>query len=259
MIIRIKENTQGIEHYFETGQKKGRAKSRDELDKRVHLSGDLNAFSRAVQLTNKQKNWKNHYWHLTGSFALEDQNVSTETIKKIHQEMLEYYFCRYDPGDIIHASEIHQPKIQTGIIGNQRFVHFHIAVSKYDVKTGNQLRMIPYRHNVDKAFQSHLALKYGLEDPANHKRLYGKPILEDLRTRQTGNIKLNYEVADKPTLKQFKENIAKLLGGVEFVDEAKEILRDQDDITSVVFKEMKKKDPKTGRLVPGNKYLQIKS
>ncbi|MCP3965942.1 MAG: hypothetical protein GY718_06235, partial [Lentisphaerae bacterium] len=47
--------------------------------------------------------------------------------------------------------------------------------------------------------------------------------------------------------------------GVEFVDEAKEILRDQDDITSVVFKEMKKKDPKTGRLVPGNKYLQIKS
>ncbi len=258
MIIRITEKSEGIEDYFETGQKSGREKSRDELDKRVHLSGDLDTFSIAVNFTNKAKEWKNHYWHITGSFALEDQDISDEKVKEIHQEMLRYYFCRYTPDRIIHASEIHRPKIQTGAIGQQRFIHFHMAVSKYDQKTGNQIRMIPYRHSSDKAFQSYLALKYGLEDPANHKRPLGKPSVENLVAMQTGkDPKPNGP--EKKTLHRYKEEVSRLLEGVSSVDEAKTILGDQKDITSIIFKKLRKKDPETGKLVPGNKYLQIKS
>jgi len=172
--------------------------------------------------------------------------------------MLEYYYCRYDIEDLIHASEIHKPKIQTTVIGQQRLVHFHLAVSKYDIKTGNQIRMTPYRHDADKAFQSHLAMKYGLEDPAKHIRPNGKPSLDDLRTRQTGDIELNAKT-EKPTLPMYKQTIAALLADVESVKEAKFLLNGQEDITSVVLKKMKKKDKKTGKLVPGNKYLQIKS
>lgn len=258
MIIRITEKSEGIEDYFETGQKSGREKSRDELDKRVHLSGDLDTFSIAVNYTNKAKEWKNNYWHITGSFALKNQDVSDEKIKKIHQEMLRYYFCRYTTDSIIHASEIHRPKIQTGAIGQQRFIHFHMAVSKYDQKTGNQIRMIPYRHSSDKAFQSYLALKYGLEDPANHKRLLGKPSVENLVAMQTGkDPKPNGP--EKKTLHRYKAEVSRFLEGVSSVDEAKKILGDQKDITSIVFKKLRKKDPETGKLMPGNKYLQIKS
>jgi hypothetical protein len=263
MLIRIKENSEGIEHYFETGQKSGRDKTRDELDKRVHLSGDLNAFSLAVKHTNRSKKWKNHYWHITGSFALEDQHISEEKIKAIHQEMLEYYFCRYDPEKIIHASEIHRPIIQTGAIGQQRYIHFHMAVSKYDQETGNQIRMIPYRLNADRAFQSYLALKYGLEDPANHKRIE-KPTAENLVAMQTGKDP-GVNGPKKKTLSAYKEDLNRLLDGITSVDEAKVVLGDQKDITSIVFKKMKQKvkDPITGKftgeLKTGNKYLQIKT
>jgi hypothetical protein len=263
MLIRIKENSEGIEHYFETGQKSGRDKTRDELDKRVYLSGDLDAFSLAVKHTNRSKKWKNHYWHITGSFALEDQHISEENIKAIHQEMLEYYFCRYDPEKIIHASEIHRPKIQTGAIGQQRYIHFHMAVSKYDQETGNQIRMIPYLLNADKAFQSYLALKYGLEDPANHKRIE-KTTAENLVAMQTGKDP-SVNGPKKKTLSAYMEALNRLLDGITSVDEAKEVLGDQKDITSIVFKRMKQKvkNPTTGKftgeLKTGNKYLQIKT
>ncbi len=257
MLIRITENSQGIEHYFETGQKQGRGMGREELDKRVHLSGDLNAFSLAVKYTNRHKNWKAHYWHLTGSFALEDQNVSEETIRAIHLDMLEYYFCRYDTDKIIHASEIHRPRIQTGALGQQRYVHFHMAVSKYDQETGNQVRMIPYRHSADKAFQSYLALKYNLEDPAKKKRLF-KPSAETLATMQTGKDP-GTDGPKKNPLHVYRYNLHKLLDGIGSVDEAIEILEKQKDIKSVVFKKLKRKDPATGQLVAGNRYLQIKT
>ena len=63
MLIRITTNSQGIENYLETGQKKGRDYTRDEMDKRVYLSGDLSAFASATQLTRKTKKWKAHYLH----------------------------------------------------------------------------------------------------------------------------------------------------------------------------------------------------
>jgi len=76
MLIRITRNSEGIEHYLEKGQKKGRDKSRDELDKRVHLSGDLNTFRNAVEYTRKNKKWKNNYFHITASFSIEDNNFN---------------------------------------------------------------------------------------------------------------------------------------------------------------------------------------
>jgi hypothetical protein len=276
MLIRINQNSEGIEHYFETGIKTGRNKTRDELDKRVPLSGDLESFSRVAQFTRDNKRWKNHYWHLSGSFALANQNLSDDDIRKIHQEMLEYYFCRYVPkkkhkedGEdiidrIIHASEIHRPKIQTGITGmDQRLAHFHMAVSKLDQETGNQLRMIPYRNNADKAFQSYLALKYKLEDPALNRRPFGKPIFENIIILQTGKHYVNG--LSKMTLPEYKKIVIQLLEGATSLEEVKEILEDKEDITRVDFKEyqQKEKDPETGiftgRKISVHKYFQINS
>lgn len=247
MIMRITENIEGIEHYFESGQKKGRQKSREEIDKRVYLSGDLDAFSDAVKHTNKAKKWKNNYWHITGSFALNDQDISDEKIKSIHQDILKYYFCRYDIDKIIHASEIHRPKIQTNAIGGQRFAHFHMAISKWDQETDNQLRQLPYKHGAAKAFQSYLALKYGLEDPANNER-EKRPGPDELAAMQ--GKPLDPDRPKKITLPDYKKKLIRLLAEVTSIKDAKAILEAQEDITEVA-------DPKP--LASGNKYFRIKS
>lgn len=174
MLIRITKNVDGIEHYLETGKKAGRDKSRDELDRRVHLKGDIHAFSEAVKYTQKNKNWKDNYFHLTASFSAENNDIDNETLRKITDDFLEYYFCDYDKHDLIVACEAHRPIIQsdkdktTGEL-NQRLLHLHLAVSMLDVTTNNQVRMIPFKFEADKAFQSWMSDKYNLVDPADKK------------------------------------------------------------------------------------------
>lgn len=251
MLIRITQNSKGIEDYFETGQKKGREKGRDELDKRVPLSGDLEAFSKAVKYTNAKKKWKNHYWHITGSLHENDQNISDEKLCAIHKEILDYYFCRYDSEKIIHASEAHRPKYQSNAIGlQQRLLHFHTAISKLDPETGNQFRMKIFNYQADRAFQSYLALKYKLEDPARHVREFGNYSLEDWILHHTGQ--LFVDGMDKLTLTTYKEKLAWILDGTSTLSEAKNILKDLDGISEVKFVEKRKAEPQ-------KRYLQIRS
>ena len=53
MLIKITKNAEGIEDYLETGRKKGRDLARDDLDRRVHIGGNLDTFSAAVEYTQK--------------------------------------------------------------------------------------------------------------------------------------------------------------------------------------------------------------
>lgn len=67
MIVEIGGGNSGIAEYLEKGLKQGRIFSRDELDQRVVLEGDL-------ELTNKiinsiEDNGQERYLHITLSFA----------------------------------------------------------------------------------------------------------------------------------------------------------------------------------------------
>jgi hypothetical protein len=250
MLIRITKNAEGIEHYLETGHKRGRELARDELDRRVHLGGNLDAFSSAVQYTQSHKKWSDHYHHITASFALEDNDVDDETLRKITDDLLDYYYCDYDKSNLVYACEAHRPLMQsevnksTGEI-NQRLLHLHLAVSMLDVTTDNQLRMIPYCHEADKAFQSSLAAKYGLIDPADRRREVAQTRKEIIERWNC-----NPDATHKQTkVAELRKILSSVLDGVESIDEAKDLLKQLDIVAAVDMKNQKS----------GNKYLQVQT
>lgn len=250
MLIRITHKKEGIEHYLETGQKANREATRDELDHRVHLSGDLDAFALTVQYTRENKTrWKDHYWHITASFAIEDNHLDDEKLRAINREMMEYYFCAYDVDKLVHATEAHRPKIQsqvnkaTGEI-EQRFLHIHNAVSKYDVTTGNQVRMIPFNEAADRAFQSYLCQKYGLVDPVDRKREV--PITKrDIIARWKGDL----DTSKQTKVANLRKLFSQLVNDVKDLDEAKQLIMKTGMAHNVVFKKQKS----------GNRYLHVET
>lgn len=249
MLIRITQAKEGIEHYFEKGQKSGRELSRRELDNRVHLSGDINAFSITTEYTRNNKSWGNHYWHITASFAIENNELDDDTLREIHRDMLEYYFCACDIDNLVHAAEAHRPIVQsivnksTGEL-EQRYLHIHSAISKYNVVTGNQVRMTPFNLAADKSFQSHLCKKYGLIDPSERKRGIPKS-KRNLIERWKGD----RDVAKQTKVADTRKFLSLLLSDVESLDEAKAIIIETGIAKDIVLKKHKS----------GNTYLQVQT
>ena len=248
MLIRITRSAEGIEEYLETGHKKGRELSRDSLDRRVHLSGDINTFSHAVEYTQKYKKWQNHYYHLTASFAYENNDVEDDTLREIAQDMLHYYFCDYNSNSIVFACEAHRPLIQseinktTGEV-NQRLLHMHLAVSMLDVTTGNQLRMIRYKHEADQSFQSLLAEKYNLVDPAHRKRS-----IQQTKKDIIGRWNANPDTVHKQTkVAELRKYFAELLDGIDSIASAITLLKSLDSVKQVDYRQQKS----------GNRYLHV--
>jgi len=105
-------------------------------------------------LTRDIKKWKSHYLHFTTSF-LDEENIDTETMKKINDEIFDFYFSAHKKDKLFHYSEAHLPKIQTikdkvtgDLVSRKR--HNHLTVSYYDQTTGNQIRKAPFSAGVQK-------------------------------------------------------------------------------------------------------------
>lgn len=249
MLIRISQSVVGIEHYFETGKKRGREATRHELDQRVHLSGDLQSFAATTAYSRKNKSWKNHYWHITASFAIENNNLDDETLRAINDEMMAYYFAGYDLDSVSHAAEAHRPKIQSvfnEMTGKyeQRLLHLHNAIAKFDHTTGNQIRMTPFNQSADRAFQTYLCQKYGLVDPVDRIRDVPKT-KKDMISRFK-----SYSNASKQTkVAELRKLFSELVNDAESLEQVKSILLETGLVGSVIFKSQKS----------GNKYLQVQT
>ena len=247
MLIRISQSSRGIEHYFETGKKQGREATRDALDQRVHLSGDLQTFAATTAYSRKNKDWKNHYWHVTASFAIDNNDLDDETLRAISADMMAYYFTGYNFDSVSHAAEAHRPKIQsffnekTGQY-DQRLLHIHNAIAKYDLTTGNQIRMTPFSQSADRAFQSFLCQKYGLIDPVDRIREVPQT-KKDIISRFKAGTGLSKQTKVAELRKLFSE----LVNDAESLEQAKKLLIATGFIDSVIFKSQKS----------GNKYFQV--
>jgi hypothetical protein len=241
-LIRITHNSSGIEEYLEQGQKLGRKEHRNQIDKRVHLAGDLDLFSQTINHTRKTKKWKHHYWHITNSLSVEDNEIANETLIKINEEMLQYYFP-LDYQDLIYHAEAHRPKIQhiqdkKTLELKQRLIHFHTAIAKYNPLTGNQMRMIPYSHEADKAFQQYLNQKFGTTTPM--PRIVPKDSTPVTKKDFISSIDGEYPV-DKQTQTTTLRNIfSKLINNASSLDDAKKMLADQEYVKNIRWVETKK-------------------
>lgn len=175
MLVRFRGGKRGIAEYLRTGKKKGREHTRDELDERVVLSGDLDAVQATIDaMVGKQE----RYLHITLSFR-EDQ-IPLETLREITRQFRQFAFAAYRDDEALFYAEAHLPRIKSLRVEGEgesidRLAHIHVVIPKVNLLTGGPLnpfgkvaRQIPY---ID-AFQEVINAQYGLASPKDHRRTH---------------------------------------------------------------------------------------
>ncbi|MBQ9682014.1 MAG: hypothetical protein IJV35_01935 [Neisseriaceae bacterium] len=177
MVIRFGGGSSGIVEYLETGQKSGREHSRDELDKRVILSGDIRLLDEVLAQFTKDDE-SEHYMHITLSFK--ERKIDEETLRAIDQEFRQFVFAATGRDDeFYYYSEAHLPKIKRlkDMNGDdyERFPHIHIVIPKYNLYTGTRDDMIGLHNPIipyTDAFQEYINAKYNLASPKDNRRFF---------------------------------------------------------------------------------------
>ena len=178
MIVEIGGGNSGIAEYLEKGLKQGRIFSRDELDHRVVLDGDL-------ELTNKiinsiEDNGQERYLHITLSFREDD--ISNDLLQSVTAEYKSLLMSAYNDDEYNFYAEAHLPKIQsiedskTGKM-IERKPHIHIVIPEHNLLTGNKLLPTGYTDTVNvknipylDSIQEYINYKYNLESPKDFMR-----------------------------------------------------------------------------------------
>jgi hypothetical protein len=175
MLIRVNGGAGGIKDYLENGQKKGREFSRDELDERVILAGDLAATDEIIQTMQADGE---KYLHIT--LAFKEEELDRDTLNKIVDDFREFAFSAFKDDEYDFYAEAHLPKIKSYVHhGTGQFVerkpHIHIVIPKSNLMTDEHVHLNPFGM-VDKnerfidAFQEHVNNKYGLASPKENRR-----------------------------------------------------------------------------------------
>lgn len=170
MLIRRNGGKEGIKEYLEKGQKHDRYFTRDDLDERVILNGNLSRIDNIItNMTNKGE----RYFHITLSFK--EDAIEESILSKISDEFRNFYFNAFNDDEIMFYSEAHLPRIKTykDSDGNiiERKPHIHIVVPKINLVTGESVDYKElYNRDYADAFQEYINAKYGLESPKDNPR-----------------------------------------------------------------------------------------
>lgn len=178
MIVEVSGGNSGVAEYLEKGLKQDRLLSRDELDNRVILDGDLELTDRVINSISD--NGQERYLHITLSFREDD--ISQEVLQSVVADYKELLFAAYSDDEYNFYAEAHLPKVKaikdskTGEMITRK-PHIHIVIPEINLLTGNKL--LPTGYIDDKnvknvtyldAIQEHLNYKYNLESPKDFMR-----------------------------------------------------------------------------------------
>lgn len=174
MLIRASGYNTGAQEYLEQGNKSGREFSRDELDHRLILDGQLSVTREIYESI--PDHGQDRYLTFTLSFK-EDQ-VDPKVLKAITAEFKNFLMHAYVPGEFNFYAEAHLPKIKeiqdkkTGEM-IQRKPHIHIIVPRINLLSGNEANPVDVYMKHEKhfeAFQEYINQNYGLASPREHVR-----------------------------------------------------------------------------------------
>ena len=143
MIIRYGGGNKGIKEYLEEGRKVDRHLSRDELDKRVPIEGDL-IVTQAVIDSIADKG-QDRYLHISLSFN--EPDVQEDQIKEVFQQYREQLMAAYGDDEYNIYAEIHWPKVKESYnhktqAMEPRFPHVHVVIPKKNTLTGKFLNPV---------------------------------------------------------------------------------------------------------------------
>lgn len=109
MLIRCRGYNSGVKEYLEEGQKSGREASRDELDERVILDGNLDL----TEMIYKSIPDKGQDRYLTFTLAFKEDDVEYDKLSAITQEFKSFLMAAYYTEEFNFYAEAHLPKIKT--------------------------------------------------------------------------------------------------------------------------------------------------
>lgn len=174
MLIRIGGGKEGIKEYLENGHKQGREFTRDELDERVILAGDLEFTD---QLIGGMETDGERYLHVTLSFK--EDAISHEDMANIVRDFEKFAFAAYGRDEYNFYAEAHLPKIKSYVSQKtgetvERKPHIHFVIPKTNLLSGGTLNpfgLVEHNERFIDAFQEHVNNKYGLASPKNNRRI----------------------------------------------------------------------------------------
>ncbi|EGU30972.1 relaxase [Vibrio ichthyoenteri ATCC 700023] len=173
MLIRVKGGNDGIQEYLEQGVKNGRELSRDELDERVILDGDLDLANDVIQ---QMETKAQRYLHITLSFK--EDHLDRETLKAITYEFKAFAMKAYHEDEYTFYAEAHLPKVKTYTDRStgqeiERKPHIHVVIPQTNLVTGKRIEPFGktdlHKNHID-SFQEVINEKYGLASPKQHVR-----------------------------------------------------------------------------------------
>ncbi len=223
MLIRVNGASAGICKYLAEGIKSGRSHSRDELDNRVVLSGDLELLDSTLNMFDKHGEHQK-YLHITLSFK--EQDISEQDLREIDSQFKSFIFSACHEDEFCYYSEAQYPKIKflRDKDGNkyERFPHIHVVIPQFNLMTGKREQFLGKVENIThyiNAFQETINYKYGLASPKdNFREISGGR--EEVLNRH----KINPDMSRKK-IKQEIAQIVKLDKTIRSVDELALVLR----------------------------------
>ncbi|PLX68225.1 MAG: hypothetical protein C0602_08540 [Denitrovibrio sp.] len=199
MIIRYNKDSEGIIEYLKTGKMQGREQQREELDRRVHLLGDLDVTETIIKDIKKNKSWQDDgYLHITLSFGeemyeklgvkpngdQEDNEFDIGIMKKIAEEAKRFFSAGFKVDDVNVYAEAHIPRLRsykdkTTSEEVRRYPHIHMIIPQVHLPSGNKLIRCEKTKKDERemveandAFKELINIKYGLTSPKTNRRLF---------------------------------------------------------------------------------------
>ncbi len=174
MLIRVSGYNTGAQEYLEQGNKSGREFTRDELDHRLIIEGQLSV-TRAIY-ESIPDHGQDRY--LTFTLSFKEDTVSPELLKAVTTDFKNFFMHAYKPEEFNLYAEAHLPKMKTvtdrktGEVIDRK-PHIHIIIPRINLLSGNEANPVDVYKNHEKyfeAFQEHINQKYGLSSPRENVR-----------------------------------------------------------------------------------------
>lgn len=183
MFVKYSKGTAGVVEYLKLGVSKDRDFSREEMDIRKTLHGNIEELDIILKKYNKPSTIGDNYKHFVITF--EDDNTLIDDLVSITKEFKEFATYGYKEDELYFYAEAHIPKLKgypfmSGEY-NHRKPHVHVIIPVFNLYTGNKgynfnIGTFKYRKYLD-LFSKNINYKYNLSspyEPENKKLFKGK-------------------------------------------------------------------------------------
>ena len=175
MLIRASGYNTGAQEYLEEGNKSGREFTRDELDHRMVIAGDLD-LTRSIYESIPDRGQDRY---LTFTLSFHEDIIPEATLHAVTNEFKQFLMYAYKEDEFNFYAEAHLPKLKwvndkkTGE-AIERKPHIHVIVPRINLLSGNEANPVGFYKNHEKhfeAFQEYLNQKYNLVSPRERVRV----------------------------------------------------------------------------------------